>query len=71
MKEAETHIHVIPVGGGEPLHYGSFQCFCGPQRDPEEPKVVVHRVRGHDRTWREARGSAYPVDQWVQIGELK
>lgn len=34
--------HVYPTFGRE--HVMTMECWCLPERDPEEPKVVIHHV---------------------------
>lgn len=38
-------IHCIPFGPGERAHEESIDCWCGPARLTDEPRVIVHERR--------------------------
>ena len=61
-------LHTIPVGGTEPIHDCSEDCWCHPLRAPGDD-VVVH----HAKDCREARerngGKLDPDAKWVIVGQ--
>ncbi len=65
MKE---RIHLIPVGGDEPLHTCSVEhCFCHPLLDDEG--VVTHNALDL-REARERHGRNRPGENWVLVKEI-
>lgn len=38
-------IHVIPVGGEEPLHRADLDCWCFPSSSPYEASVMRHNAK--------------------------
>ena len=60
-------LHTIPVGGTEPIHDCSEDCWCHPLR--EDFGFVIH----HAKDCREARerngGKLDPDAHWVIVGQ--
>lgn len=56
-------IHVIPVGGTEPLHVASVSCWCHPL--PDEG-AILHNA-SDCREARERQGSHRPGLDWVLV----
>lgn len=36
-------VHVYPVFPGEREHEERITCWCDPEPDPEEPRVIIHK----------------------------
>lgn len=63
-------IHIIPVGGIEPLHTATKDCFCFPVISNEGMgQLAVHNAKDL-RERDERNGKADPSKVWVQILEL-
>ena len=56
VQEYEGAVHVVP--DTEPGHVLDAGCFCEPERDAEEPAVIVHRD-GLDRQVSNVRPPGY------------
>lgn len=44
-RDQPDDVHVLPVFPGEREHPASVDCWCGPRRDVEEPRLVIHERR--------------------------
>lgn len=44
-RDSPEDVHVLPVFPGEREHPASIDCWCGPRRDAEEPRLVIHERR--------------------------
>ncbi len=62
-------VHVIPVGGEEPLHSGCRQCHCQPLFKEDELIVVHHAWDLREKL--ERQGISTPGNGWVQILEVE
>lgn len=59
-------LHVVPVGGKEPLHEGTRACWCYPTEDPGDRSCVVHNAKDlRDAHERLGRPTGLP---WVIFG---
>lgn len=61
-------IHVIPVGGAEPIHRGDESCFCQPLKD-ELHGLMIHHAQDL-REVRERHGWARPNEKWLVVNVL-
>jgi hypothetical protein len=57
-------IHVIPIGGEEPMHLCHASCFCVPLEDAD--KLMIHHAKDL-RESRERSGINRPDEQWVLV----
>jgi hypothetical protein len=57
-------IHVIPVGGDEPVHCADAQCWCQPLVGVDD--VVIHHAKDM-REARERHGVNRPEEKWVNV----
>lgn len=60
-------LHSFPVGGEEPLHICSPECWCYPVRDTEQPGLWVHNAKDcREAKERAGRTDMLAVDSlWV------
>lgn len=64
-------IHVIPVGGEEPIHSCNKDCWCYPLYSDEGEDGIVATHNAKDlREVRERRGDLNPETQWVLVREF-
>lgn len=62
-------IHVIPVGGIEPLHAAHEECWCKPLLT-DEAKIAIHHAKDL-RELKERQDITTPELRWVQIKQLR
>ena len=60
-------IHVIPVGGEEPMHTCHAACFCYPLEDQDG--LMVHHAKDL-RESRERHGRNRPDENWVLVEQV-
>jgi hypothetical protein len=60
-------LHSFPVGGDEPLHICSPDCWCYPVRDTEQPALWIHNAKDcREAKERAGRTDLLAVDSfWV------
>lgn len=64
-----NHLHIIPVGGAEPIHVAHSSCWCHPTQDAEAPANHIHHSK-EGREHREARNlPTEPGSAWVTVEE--
>jgi hypothetical protein len=57
-------IHVVPVGGEEPVHHCYFPCWCSPLETADH--LVIHHAEDL-REVQERHGTADPKKKWQVI----
>lgn len=72
-----VRLHVIPIGGAEPFHIASPNCFCSPVAKalhdvaPQYvPELMAHNAQDKRERWEEITGRPRdPGSKWVHVGE--
>lgn len=57
-------IHVIPVGGTEPLHAASGDCWCSPLQKASD--LYIHHAKDNRERW-ERKGIIDQDAPWVLV----
>ncbi len=63
--------HVLPVGGDEPIHFASLDCWCHPNPDKASDGQIVHHNALDCRERFERAGKEHlkdPGQVWVIVG---
>ena len=66
-----THLHIIPVGGIEPIHVAHPSCWCHPTQDAEAPANHIHHAKDCREKWERQGLATEPGAAWVTIGEVR
>jgi hypothetical protein len=72
-----ARMHVIPVGGAEPVHVASPNCWCYPAVKTLEnpapayhPDMIVHNADDKRERWEQVTGRPRdPGAKWVNVCE--
>lgn len=67
MPRIVRRLHSLPVGGEEPLHICSHDCWCYPVQDTEQPGLWIHNAKDcREAKERAGRTDMLSVDSlWV------
>jgi hypothetical protein len=60
-------VHIIPVGGDEPVHDCNAGCWCHPLLT--DPEISVHHAKDL-REVRERQNTARPQEKWIRVNEI-
>ncbi len=62
-------VHVIPVGGDEPVHHCYIPCFCSPLETKDG--LIVHHAQDL-REKDERQGRTHPDKKWqvIEVDEI-